>query len=162
MDTLEPLLEARDTAREEGHEELADFCNRAIHLEGTIYRFAARAVIAEFANSWLQHARSDDIDSPAVDLAESDIKHAIKELRVFLKEYDDPELYGEGLLTEEPSVFSYEADVYWVDAHERHRLLGTAVVEAESQKEARKKALDQTWERGLDAPAVVELNETTQ
>lgn len=100
MDTLEPLLEARDTAREEGHEELADFCNRAIALEGTLYRFAARAVIAEFANRWLQDARSDDIDSPT-DLAESDIKHAIEELEKFLEEYDDPNLYGEGPLAEE-------------------------------------------------------------
>jgi hypothetical protein len=162
MDTLEPLLEARDTAREEGHEELADFCNRAIHLEGSLPMFAARAAIAELARAWLRHAGSEDLDNSAIDLAKNDIKRVIKELKSFLEEHDDPELYGKGPLTEEPSVFSYEADVYWVDAHERHRLLGTAVVEAKSQKEARKKALDRTWERGLDAPAVVELNETTQ
>jgi hypothetical protein len=100
MDTLEPLLEARDTAREEGHEELADFCNRATALEGTLGRFAARAAVAEFAKTWLRQADSEDLNGSAVDLAKSDIKRAIKELEAFLEEYDDPQLYGEGPLTE--------------------------------------------------------------
>jgi hypothetical protein len=161
MNTLKTLTEARDTAREEGHEELADFCNRAIALEGTLPRFAARAAIAEFAKTWPQHASSYEIDSSTIDLAEKDIRSVIGELEAFLEQYDNPDLYGEGPLAEKPSVSSYEADVYWVDEQERHRLIGSTVVKARSSEEAQRKALDQTWERGLDAPAVVKLNENT-
>lgn len=79
---------------------LAEFCDRALNLEGSLQRFSARAAIAELLENWFvavrdNQKRENSVLSPG-SLAETDIPLVIEELQSFL------ELTGNGSTSKPP------------------------------------------------------------
>ena len=88
--SLEELREIRNRAAagnegEDGGEDLVTICEEALTLEGTLYRFAARAAIAELAKSWGDAAGNQDQSEGTFPdrLMRIDIPRVIDELEAF-------------------------------------------------------------------------------
>jgi hypothetical protein len=87
--SLEDLQEIRNRAAgtegEDGGEDLVTICEEALTLEGTLYRFAARAAIAELAKSWVDAAGNRDQSEGSFPdrLVRIDIPRVIDELEAF-------------------------------------------------------------------------------
>lgn len=79
---------------EDDYARLAEICEHAMSLEGSIQRFGARAAIAEMAELWIDQLNETN---RADALLEHDIRHMIEELDQFLdrvlgstNDFEDP------------------------------------------------------------------------
>lgn len=99
MNTLTALKDVNREAqsRSDGDDDyarLAEICEHAISLEGSIQRFGARAAIAEMAELWIDQLNEKN---RADALLEHDTRHMIEELEEFLdrvlgstNDFEDP------------------------------------------------------------------------
>ena len=53
----------------------------------------------------------------------------------------------------------YKVDLYWKDEQGVRHYLGTSTSHADSEKEAKRHALDDCWPRDLEAPAAFDITE---